>query len=106
MNQKLCKQLVRDGGFNDSSLQSVTRVAGRAALHDFEVLMDRYVNLEKADVAVISAVQIHGQYQDFGKAEEVRPAGEGREKRATHMCREAAIRRKSCSLTRRFAPRS
>ncbi|GMH88184.1 hypothetical protein TrST_g10285 [Triparma strigata] len=72
MNQKLCKQLIRDGGFNDSSLQNITRVAGKSALYDFEKLISRYVNLELCDVAVIHAIQVHGQYQDFGKVDELK----------------------------------
>lgn len=72
MNQKLCKQLIRDGGFNDTSLQSITRVAGRSALYDFENLVHRYVNLDSVDIAVVQAIQVHGQYQDFGKVEELK----------------------------------
>ena len=72
MCSKMNNQLVRDGGFNDTSLASVSRLAGRAAKHDFEVLLSRHVDLSKCDVALISAVQVHGQYQDFGRATELK----------------------------------
>ena len=57
---------------NDVSLDYITKVAARAALRDFEKLVHRYINFEIVDVAIVSAVQIHGQYQDYGKAQEIK----------------------------------
>ena len=72
MCAKLVNQLARDGGLNDTSLPAVSRLACRAALHDFDTLVGRHVNLESCDIAIVGAVQVHGQYQEFGSAKELK----------------------------------
>ncbi len=72
LHQKLSRQMIRDGGMNNTDLASVARVAARSALHDIEGAVGRYVNLSKVDVAVVSLVQVHGQYHDMGKAEDLK----------------------------------
>ena len=69
LNMKLSNQLIRDGGMNDTTLTGVTKAAARAALHDYERMIDKFVDLEHCDVAVVSCVQVHGQYQDMGAAD-------------------------------------
>jgi hypothetical protein len=71
LHEKLARQVVRDGGANETDLVSTTKLAARAAMHDFVRLVERHANLEECDVAVVACVQIHGQYHDMGRAEEI-----------------------------------
>jgi hypothetical protein len=50
----------------------MSRVAARAAVHDFEKLFKRHLDLERCDVAVVSGIQVHGQYQEFGTVRELK----------------------------------
>jgi hypothetical protein len=72
LGMKLSKQMLRDGGFNGGDLASVTCVAARAALHDWERLIEKYVNLDACDITVMSCVQVNGQYQDMGRVDELK----------------------------------
>jgi len=73
LSAKLCKQIGSNsmGFLNDLNLTNMTKLAAQSAREDFENLIYNSLDLNKVDVAVVSCIQIHGQYHDNGEAEKI-----------------------------------
>jgi len=72
LNAKLSKQCSMESNiFNQMNLQTITRLAGKAALADFEDLIYNTLDLNRVDVAIVSSIQIHGQYHENEESENI-----------------------------------